>query len=173
MDFIRTNMRLPQFCIFYAEIITIGCIINNTVEIDKVDSDPANKLWYIVKDYKDNAHKDLGYRLRAGDTIKLGRVRFKITELHRGQYQTKFEDQMNCKPDPINDLNKVKGKLTRNSVVPQMNNYIKQSNIIKNLQTGEVGKRSKTQTQAMKTEKFLNSKNSFDNTDADNVGGLK
>lgn len=66
----------------------------NTIEEDKVDQDPAEKLWYIVKYHKEPNIEEYGYKLQQGDTIKLGRVRFKITELHRGKYQPKNEKKV-------------------------------------------------------------------------------
>lgn len=61
----------------------------NTVEEEKVEESPVSKLWHIIKFYKNNSSTDEGFKLEEGDIIKLGRVRFKIKEIHQGQYQPK------------------------------------------------------------------------------------
>ena len=165
------NMRPHQFYTFYVGIIIIGYIINNTVEADKLDTDPANKLWYVVKFYRNEHGAEYGYKLRQGDTIKLGRVRFKVTELNRGSYHTKHDDLVNYQQYMSAEQNKA--KIGKSSIVPQMNNYVKQSNNIKTGRSLTMNKRNKSQTLPNKGNQFFNSKNSLENTDADNLDGLK
>lgn len=83
---------------------------NNTLEEDKQDDDPADKLWYIVKYNKTLSLEEYGFKLKQGDTIKLGRVRFKITEMHRGKYQPKVKEPVELKPDELPKMERTESK---------------------------------------------------------------
>lgn len=61
----------------------------NTVDGEKIDEDHANKLWYIIRYYRSRNKQEAGFKLRQGDTIKLGRVRFRVKEINRGVFAPK------------------------------------------------------------------------------------
>ena len=125
----RVSMKPSQFSIFYEETITIGFTINNTLDDFSQDDDPANKLWHIVKYYNNEDLQEEGIQLKQGDVIKLGRIRFKVKEIHKGIFQLKNNF------DEGNQLNFVSTDGRSNNKiqigVPQINNYIKQSTLIK------------------------------------------
>ena len=90
-------MRLTQFFIFYDGITTTGYIIK--IQLKMISKTKILLASYgtssaFTKKIKNSAY---GYKLTQGDTIKLGRVRFKIKELHRGEYQRSEETEIVCK----------------------------------------------------------------------------
>lgn len=76
--------------------------------------------------------QEAGVQLRQGDVIKLGRIRFKIKEIHKGIFQLKNnynEEEVNF---VFNDARvSAKDQMSK----PQINNYIKQSRLIKKSQS--------------------------------------
>lgn len=92
MDFINNEYETTPILHFLFRNNNYWVYHKNTVENDKIDTEPANKLWYIIKFYNSCQNADQGFKLEQGDTIKLGRVRFKIKEIHRGQFQPKEDN---------------------------------------------------------------------------------
>lgn len=105
----------------------------NTLDDFSQDDDPANKLWHIVKYYNNEDLQEEGIQLKQGDVIKLGRIRFKVKEIHKGIFQLKnnFDEgsQLNFVSTDGRSNNKIQ------IGVPQINNYIKQSTLIKQSET--------------------------------------
>ena len=122
MDFINNEYETTPILHFLFRNNNYWVYHKNTVENDKIDTEPANKLWYIIKFYNSCQNADQGFKLEQGDTIKLGRVRFKIKEIHRGQFQPKEDNlESGVNSEAWNLLSK---PTNRNSIVPQMNNYM-------------------------------------------------
>lgn len=146
----------------------------NTVEDEKEDEDPADKLWHIVRYHQNpDSDDDFGFKLKKNDVIKLGRVRFKITELHRGKYQSKHQDKQVFKPSEyIIKNSKPAGKDTNIIAVPQMNNYLKQSNALKKNK-----KITNTMIMPQRNEDriamLFNSKNTLENTGAEQLDAFR
>ena len=104
----------------------------NTVEDEEIDDDPAEKLWHIVKYYRNyETVEGYGLKLRKGDIIKLGRVRFRITEINRGKWQSKQQERPVLKPSEYLKLNPNLNKSSTKIGAPQMNNFVSQSNTLK------------------------------------------
>ena len=131
----------------------------NTIDYD--EEDPVNRLWHVIKFYRDPKINENCYHLTEGDVIKLGRVRFKVTEMHRGKFNPKPSAEKTSK-----NLSK-----KQKSVMPKLNNYLKQSNLMKKAKRAStIALRSQVEPRG---NQILNSKNSLENTNADQIEGLK
>ena len=69
--------------------------------------------------------------LNKDDVIKLGRVRFRVVEINRGKWQTKQQEKPSLKPSEYVKLSANISKSGTKIGVPQMNNFIKQSQTVK------------------------------------------
>ena len=134
----------------------------NTLDEGKQEEDPADRLWHIVKYYKNKECEEPGVKLKEGDVIKLGRIRFKIKEINKGIYQLKDKEEV------VEQDIRVQKQISK----PQINNYIKQSEMIRQ---GRSSGRSKSKVHVIGNRiiQALNSKNSLENTDTEQIEGLK
>ena len=134
----------------------------NTLDEGKQEEDPADRLWHIVKYCKNKECEEPGVKLKQGDVIKLGRIRFKIKEINKGIYQLKDKEEV-----VEQDIREQK-QISK----PQINNYIKQSEMIRQ---GRSSGRSKSKVHVIGSRiiQALNSKNSLENTDTEQIEGLK
>jgi hypothetical protein len=59
---------------------------NKIEDSEEEKSNPVDKLWLIMRhmgnDREHNFESGLGYKLEIGDTIKFGRVRYKVIMMH-------------------------------------------------------------------------------------------
>jgi superoxide dismutase len=82
--------------------------------------------------------------------------------MHRGKYNPKITIEKQSKSH----------SKKHKAVIPKLNNYLKQSNLInKNKRASTIALR--TQINENRGNQILNSKNSLENTNADQIEGLK
>ena len=120
------------------------------------DEDPSNKLWRIVK-YNNNVDRhEIGVKLWQGDTIKLGRIRYKVKEIHRGIFQVEDEPEDNNQTFIANT--DVKISANHKSVTPQINNYIKHPSMIKQFRNESLKNKQKSNGFGKRLNQIFNSK---------------
>jgi len=140
----------------------------NTIDLNEED-DPSDRLWHVVKFHRDYSKKESGFRLSQDDIIKLGRVRFRITEVHRGKFQPKNQPIVTTKEVVDEKTCKVNSR----AVVPQVNKYMKRSEKMKNDQRKASNGTNVNHQSTNRLNGFFSSKNSLENTNADQADGLK
>ena len=100
--------------------------------------------------------EDIGVKLKQGDTIKLGRIRYKVKEIHRGVYQPK-EIYEEIQQTSIANTD-VRILVKKKSMTPKMNNYIKHNTMMKQFKLESMRNRFKHNNLGSRANQILNSK---------------